>query len=156
MQPVPSYSDFTPPCYQTLLTKHPPGHILAALSHLAAEREAEIRALCSPTGPKDAEEDRYGWNGKVGSTTRSGYDSSEVGLIMSDSTVEGTSLAASKGPYQGVRVPPSAVLPHFRSQVAEKADSSEALPSTLHLIQVNPRPPIQNLIYPFTPKTMPS
>ncbi|XP_049642654.1 HAUS augmin-like complex subunit 5 [Suncus etruscus] len=64
---------------ETLLTKHPPGHILAALSHLAAEREAEIRALCSPTGPKDAEKDR--------------------------------------------------------SQVTEKADSSEALSSTMHLIQ---------------------
>ncbi|KAG8524363.1 HAUS augmin-like complex subunit 5 [Galemys pyrenaicus] len=32
---------------EMLLTDHPPSHILAALEHLAAEREAEIQALCS-------------------------------------------------------------------------------------------------------------
>ncbi|KAM8776406.1 HAUS augmin-like complex subunit 5 [Rhynchonycteris naso] len=40
---------------ETLLTNHPPGHILAALEHLAAEREAEIRALCSPDRLQDTE-----------------------------------------------------------------------------------------------------
>uniref|UniRef100_A0A8C7BKX6 HAUS augmin like complex subunit 5 n=1 Tax=Neovison vison TaxID=452646 RepID=A0A8C7BKX6_NEOVI len=35
---------------ETLLTNHPPGHVLASLEHLAAEREAEIRSLCSPDG----------------------------------------------------------------------------------------------------------
>ncbi|XP_004601065.2 HAUS augmin-like complex subunit 5 [Sorex araneus] len=43
---------------ETLLTNHPPGHVLAALSHLAAEREAEIQALGSPAEPQDAETDR--------------------------------------------------------------------------------------------------
>ncbi|XP_051018757.1 HAUS augmin-like complex subunit 5 [Acomys russatus] len=32
---------------ESLLTDHPAGHILAALEYLAAEREAEIRSLCS-------------------------------------------------------------------------------------------------------------
>ncbi|XP_008069183.1 HAUS augmin-like complex subunit 5 [Carlito syrichta] len=40
---------------ETLLTNHPPGHILAALEHLAAEREAEIRSLCSGDGLGDME-----------------------------------------------------------------------------------------------------
>ncbi|XP_048185640.1 HAUS augmin-like complex subunit 5 [Perognathus longimembris pacificus] len=31
---------------ETLLTNHPPGHVLAALEHLAVEREAEILARC--------------------------------------------------------------------------------------------------------------
>ncbi|XP_012881681.1 PREDICTED: HAUS augmin-like complex subunit 5 [Dipodomys ordii] len=31
---------------ETLLTNHPPGHVLAALEYLAAEREAEILAQC--------------------------------------------------------------------------------------------------------------
>ncbi|CAH7364598.1 Haus5 [Phodopus roborovskii] len=35
---------------ETLLTNHPAGHILAALKYLAAEREAEIRSLCSGDG----------------------------------------------------------------------------------------------------------
>lgn len=49
------------PCpHQTLLTNHPPGHILAALEHLAAEREAEIRSLCSPDGFQDPEMARCG------------------------------------------------------------------------------------------------
>ncbi|KAM5296206.1 HAUS augmin-like complex subunit 5 isoform 2-T2 [Glossophaga mutica] len=40
---------------ETLLTIHPPGHILAALEHLAAEREAEIQSLCSPERLQDTE-----------------------------------------------------------------------------------------------------
>uniref|UniRef100_A0A452S400 HAUS augmin like complex subunit 5 n=1 Tax=Ursus americanus TaxID=9643 RepID=A0A452S400_URSAM len=40
---------------ETLLTNHPPGHILASLEHLAAEREAEIRSLCSSDGLRDME-----------------------------------------------------------------------------------------------------
>ncbi|XP_036895519.1 HAUS augmin-like complex subunit 5 isoform X3 [Sturnira hondurensis] len=40
---------------ETLLTNHPPGHVLAALEHLAAEREAEIRSLCSPERLQDTE-----------------------------------------------------------------------------------------------------
>uniref|UniRef100_A0A673VA79 HAUS augmin like complex subunit 5 n=1 Tax=Suricata suricatta TaxID=37032 RepID=A0A673VA79_SURSU len=40
---------------ETLLTNHPPGHILASLEHLAEEREAEIRSLCSPDGLQDTE-----------------------------------------------------------------------------------------------------
>ncbi|XP_059522795.1 HAUS augmin-like complex subunit 5 isoform X2 [Myotis daubentonii] len=32
---------------ETLLTNHPPSHVLAALEHLATEREAEILSLCS-------------------------------------------------------------------------------------------------------------
>ncbi|KAL0610208.1 HAUS augmin-like complex subunit 5 [Plecturocebus cupreus] len=40
---------------ETLLTNHPPGHVLAALEHLAAEREAEIRSLCSGDGLGDTE-----------------------------------------------------------------------------------------------------
>ncbi|XP_016076391.1 PREDICTED: HAUS augmin-like complex subunit 5 isoform X1 [Miniopterus natalensis] len=40
---------------ETLLTNHPPSHLLAALEHLAAEREAEIRSLCSPDRLQDAE-----------------------------------------------------------------------------------------------------
>ncbi|XP_012293387.2 HAUS augmin-like complex subunit 5 isoform X1 [Aotus nancymaae] len=40
---------------ETLLTNHPPGHVLAALEHLAAEREAEIRSLCSADGLGDTE-----------------------------------------------------------------------------------------------------
>ncbi|KAL2762587.1 HAUS augmin-like complex subunit 5, partial [Daubentonia madagascariensis] len=40
---------------ETLLTNHPPGHILAALEHLAAEREAEIRSLCNGDGLGDME-----------------------------------------------------------------------------------------------------
>ncbi|ELV09369.1 HAUS augmin-like complex subunit 5 [Tupaia chinensis] len=43
---------------ETLLTNHPPGHILAALEHLAAEREAEIRSLCSGDGLGDVETSR--------------------------------------------------------------------------------------------------
>nr|XP_045010367.1 HAUS augmin-like complex subunit 5 [Jaculus jaculus] len=40
---------------ETLLTNHPPGHVLAALEHLAAEREAEIQSLCSGDELKDVE-----------------------------------------------------------------------------------------------------
>ncbi|XP_045655875.1 HAUS augmin-like complex subunit 5 [Ursus americanus] len=40
---------------ETLLTNHPPGHILASLERLAAEREAEIRSLCSLDGLRDME-----------------------------------------------------------------------------------------------------
>ncbi|XP_057568299.1 HAUS augmin-like complex subunit 5 isoform X4 [Hippopotamus amphibius kiboko] len=40
---------------ETLLTNHPPGHVLAALEHLAAEREAEIQSLCSLDGLQDTE-----------------------------------------------------------------------------------------------------
>ncbi|XP_053523577.1 LOW QUALITY PROTEIN: HAUS augmin-like complex subunit 5 [Artibeus jamaicensis] len=38
---------------ETLLANHPPRHVLAALEHLAAEREAEIRSLCSPERLQD-------------------------------------------------------------------------------------------------------
>ncbi|KAM6225030.1 HAUS augmin-like complex subunit 5 [Rhynchocyon petersi] len=64
---------------ETLLTDHPPGHVLAALQHLAAEREAEIRSLCCRDGPQDME------------------------------------------------------MP--RPQASEQSGSSQALPSTVHLIQ---------------------
>ncbi|XP_064437289.1 HAUS augmin-like complex subunit 5 isoform X2 [Mirounga angustirostris] len=64
---------------ETLLTNHPPGHVLASLEHLAAEREAEIRSLCSLDGLRDTE------------------------------------IA--------------------RSQVPDQSDSSQALPSMVHLIQ---------------------
>lgn len=40
---------------ETLLTNHPPGHVLAALEYLAAEREAEIRSLCRGDGLRDTE-----------------------------------------------------------------------------------------------------
>uniref|UniRef100_A0A8D0MZD7 HAUS augmin like complex subunit 5 n=1 Tax=Sus scrofa TaxID=9823 RepID=A0A8D0MZD7_PIG len=40
---------------ETLLTNHPPGHVLAAMEHLAAEREAEIRSLCNLDGLQDTE-----------------------------------------------------------------------------------------------------
>ncbi|XP_062968479.1 HAUS augmin-like complex subunit 5 isoform X1 [Cynocephalus volans] len=40
---------------ETLLTNHAPGHILAALEHLAAEREAEIRSLCTGDRLRDME-----------------------------------------------------------------------------------------------------
>ncbi|XP_071460397.1 HAUS augmin-like complex subunit 5 [Marmota flaviventris] len=40
---------------ETLLTNHPPGHVLAALEYLAAEREAEIRSLCRGDGLRDME-----------------------------------------------------------------------------------------------------
>ncbi|XP_076988218.1 HAUS augmin-like complex subunit 5 isoform X2 [Tamandua tetradactyla] len=64
---------------EALLTNHPPGHVLAALEHLAAEREAEIRSLCSG--------DRLG----------------------------------------GLEIP--------RPQAPDQMDSSQALPSMVHLIQ---------------------
>lgn len=64
---------------ETLLTNHPPGHVLASLEHLAAEREAEIRSLCSPDGLRDTE--------------------------------------------------------ITRSQAPDQSDSSQALPSMVHLIQ---------------------
>ncbi|XP_006899737.1 PREDICTED: HAUS augmin-like complex subunit 5 [Elephantulus edwardii] len=40
---------------ETLLTNYPPGHILAAMEHLAAEREAEIRSLCCRDGLQEME-----------------------------------------------------------------------------------------------------
>ncbi|XP_036088022.1 HAUS augmin-like complex subunit 5 isoform X2 [Rousettus aegyptiacus] len=40
---------------ETLLTNHPPGHILAALEHLAVERQAEVQSLCSSDGLRDTE-----------------------------------------------------------------------------------------------------
>ncbi|XP_070628138.1 HAUS augmin-like complex subunit 5 [Bos indicus] len=43
---------------ESLLTNHPPGHVLAALQHLAAEREAEIQSLCSVDGLQDMERTR--------------------------------------------------------------------------------------------------
>lgn len=43
---------------ESLLTNHPPGHVLAALQHLAAEREAEIHSLCSVDGLQDMERTR--------------------------------------------------------------------------------------------------
>eukprot|EP00071_Canis_lupus_P025903 XP_022259460.1 HAUS augmin-like complex subunit 5 isoform X3 [Canis lupus familiaris] len=64
---------------ETLLTNHPPGHVLASLEHLAAEREAEIRSLCSSDGLQETE------------------------------------IA--------------------RSQAPDQSDSSQALPSMVHLIQ---------------------
>ncbi|XP_004595193.2 HAUS augmin-like complex subunit 5 [Ochotona princeps] len=64
---------------ETLLTNHPPGHVLAALEHLAAERESEIQSLCSGHRLGDVE-------------------------------------------------PP-------RSQALDQMDSSQALPSMVHLLQ---------------------
>lgn len=43
---------------ETLLTNHPPGHVLAALEYLAAEREEEIRSLCAGDGLDDMEKSR--------------------------------------------------------------------------------------------------
>ncbi|XP_040832362.1 HAUS augmin-like complex subunit 5 [Ochotona curzoniae] len=43
---------------ETLLTNHPPGHVLAALEHLAAERESEIQSLCSGHSLEDVEPPR--------------------------------------------------------------------------------------------------
>ncbi|XP_033621617.1 HAUS augmin-like complex subunit 5 [Fukomys damarensis] len=43
---------------ETLLTNHPPGHVLAALEYLAAEREVEIRSLCGGDGLGDMEKSR--------------------------------------------------------------------------------------------------
>ncbi|TEA42676.1 hypothetical protein DBR06_SOUSAS1610190 [Sousa chinensis] len=45
---------------ESLLTNHPPGHILAALEHLAAEREAEIQSLCTVDELQDTELARCG------------------------------------------------------------------------------------------------
>ncbi|XP_060144752.1 HAUS augmin-like complex subunit 5 isoform X2 [Globicephala melas] len=70
---------------ETLLTNHPPGHILAALEHLAAEREAEIQSLCTVDELQDTE-------------------------------------IASSAPTLG-------------SQAPDQPNSSQALPSMVHLIQ---------------------
>ncbi|XP_059855371.1 HAUS augmin-like complex subunit 5 isoform X1 [Delphinus delphis] len=70
---------------ESLLTNHPPGHILAALEHLAAEREAEIQSLCTVDELQDTE------------------------------------LASS--------------APTLGSQAPDQPDSSQALPSMVHLIQ---------------------
>ncbi|XP_059940823.1 HAUS augmin-like complex subunit 5 isoform X2 [Mesoplodon densirostris] len=70
---------------ETLLTNHPPGHILAALEHLAAEREAEIQSLCTVHELQDTE------------------------IASSD--------------------------PILSSQAPDQPDSSQALPSMVHLIQ---------------------
>ncbi|KAM5236198.1 HAUS augmin-like complex subunit 5 [Ctenodactylus gundi] len=43
---------------ETLLTNHPPGHVLAALEYLAAEREADIRSLCNGDGLGNMEKSR--------------------------------------------------------------------------------------------------
>ncbi|XP_004636887.1 HAUS augmin-like complex subunit 5 [Octodon degus] len=64
---------------EMLLTNHPPGHVLAALEYLAAEREVEIQRLCGRDGLRDTEQPR--------------------------------------------------------PQTLARADSSQALPSTVHLIQ---------------------
>ncbi|KAM9047575.1 HAUS augmin-like complex subunit 5 isoform 3-T4 [Megaptera novaeangliae] len=70
---------------ETLLTNHPPGHVLAALEHLAAEREAEIQSLCSVDELQDTE------------------------------------IASS--------------APILSSQAPDQPNSSQALPSMVHLIQ---------------------
>ncbi|XP_032470364.1 HAUS augmin-like complex subunit 5 isoform X4 [Phocoena sinus] len=70
---------------ETLLTNHPPGHILAALEHLAAEREAEIQSLCTVDELQDTE------------------------------------IASS--------------APTLSSQAPDQPNSSQALPSMVHLIQ---------------------
>ncbi|XP_059986977.1 HAUS augmin-like complex subunit 5 isoform X2 [Lagenorhynchus albirostris] len=70
---------------ESLLTNHPPGHILAALEHLAAEREAEIQSLCTVDELQDTE------------------------------------LASS--------------APTLGSQAPDQPNSSQALPSMVHLIQ---------------------
>ncbi|XP_007101118.1 HAUS augmin-like complex subunit 5 isoform X2 [Physeter macrocephalus] len=70
---------------ETLLTNHPPGHILAALEHLAAEREAEIQSLCTVDELQDTE------------------------------------IASS--------------APILSSQAPDQPNSSQALPSMVHLIQ---------------------
>eukprot|EP00069_Balaena_mysticetus_P019460 bmy_12287T0 len=71
--------------HSTLLTNHPPGHVLAALEHLAAEREAEIQSLCSVDELQDTE------------------------------------IASS--------------APILSSQAPDQPNSSQALPSMVHLIQ---------------------
>ncbi|XP_008826248.1 HAUS augmin-like complex subunit 5 [Nannospalax galili] len=60
--PLSPYDDHFGTSYQqwlssveTLLTNHPAGHVLAALEYLAAEREAEIRSLCSEDGLNNVE-----------------------------------------------------------------------------------------------------
>ncbi|XP_036130537.1 HAUS augmin-like complex subunit 5 isoform X1 [Molossus molossus] len=75
---------------ETLLTNHPPSHVLAALEHLAAEREAEIRSLCSPDKLQDTE----------------------------------TARCAGECFHR-----------QAWSQVPDQSNSSQALPSVMHLIQ---------------------
>nr|XP_033700787.1 HAUS augmin-like complex subunit 5 isoform X3 [Tursiops truncatus] len=82
---------------ESLLTNHPPGHILAALEHLAAEREAEIQSLCTVDELQDTELARAQARGQV------------------------SSLCSS--------------APTLGSQAPDQPDSSQALPSMVHLIQ---------------------
>nr|XP_030730463.1 HAUS augmin-like complex subunit 5 isoform X3 [Globicephala melas] len=82
---------------ETLLTNHPPGHILAALEHLAAEREAEIQSLCTVDELQDTEIARAQARGQV------------------------SSLCSS--------------APTLGSQAPDQPNSSQALPSMVHLIQ---------------------
>ncbi|XP_036688665.1 HAUS augmin-like complex subunit 5 isoform X6 [Balaenoptera musculus] len=82
---------------ETLLTNHPPGHVLAALEHLAAEREAEIQSLCSVDELQDTEIARAQARGQV------------------------SSLCSS--------------APILSSQAPDQPNSSQPLPSMVHLIQ---------------------
>ncbi|XP_026934685.1 HAUS augmin-like complex subunit 5 isoform X3 [Sagmatias obliquidens] len=82
---------------ESLLTNHPPGHILAALEHLAAEREAEIQSLCTVDELQDTELARAQARGQV------------------------SSLCSS--------------APTLGSQAPDQPNSSQALPSMVHLIQ---------------------
>lgn len=62
-----------PACpFQTLLTNHPAGHVLAALERLAAERESEIRSLCSGDGLKEEELSRWGASVPIARSRHSG------------------------------------------------------------------------------------
>nr|XP_058902187.1 HAUS augmin-like complex subunit 5 isoform X1 [Kogia breviceps] len=82
---------------ETLLTNHPPGHVLAALEHLAAEREAEIQSLCTVDELQDTEIARVQARGQVSSLCNS--------------------------------------APILSSQAPDQPNSSQALPSMVHLIQ---------------------
>ncbi|XP_028333908.1 HAUS augmin-like complex subunit 5 isoform X1 [Physeter macrocephalus] len=82
---------------ETLLTNHPPGHILAALEHLAAEREAEIQSLCTVDELQDTEIARVQARGQV--------------FCLCSSA------------------------PILSSQAPDQPNSSQALPSMVHLIQ---------------------
>lgn len=72
----------------------------------------------------------------------------EAELKPRGQTQVGLTLATLKSPSKGTGLLPHQFHPIPRSQVPDQSDSSQALPSVMHLIQVTPRHPSRLLSLP--------
>lgn len=118
--PTPILPLLHPSPHQTLLTNYPPSHVLAALEHLATEREAEIRSQCSQDRLQDTKIARcvveY-FHGQAGQVAVGAGRGPRPGTVIIDRTETqepnpGVDIGYPQESKQGDGAPPSPVSPH--------------------------------------------